>query len=424
MYFVRISKATHFIIIVLTSLLVMSCGEFPQKTAVDPLATTAHDYMAQVIADKKISGAVALLARGDEVIFYEAQGMADDQLGRPMTKDTLFRIASMSKPITSVAIMMLYEDGLLNLDDPVSKYIPEFSPEYVLDGDGSRNSHLSTGPITIHHLLTHTSGITYKFMGPDILSKIYEEAGVKDGLTQNYETTAEAIKRLAKLPLSYEPGTKWTYSLSTDVLGYLIEVVSGKPMDEFYRTRIFTPFKMTDTGFFLSPEQASHLAAVYVSKEGGGIEKLGEAPIKQGYGSFSTSFPYDAKQRYASGGAGLVSTVGDYYRFMRMLINGGTLDGVRYLKEETVHQMHQNQIGDLTLGNGKEKFGFGFSVNMVEEGFGGLGTYGWAGFFHTKFWIDPKENLSGIFMSQLRPLKGGGVTKGFIKAIYKTVPKE
>lgn len=414
------TRTARLAVIAIIPLLGIAWAESVDQSVSDRLAVAARGFLAEAVEREKLSGAVALLARDGEIVFFEAAGAADREAGKPMREDTLFRIASMSKPITSVAVMMLHEEGHFELDDPVSKFIPEFASQQVLAGGGSDQTGPAAGPVSIRQLLSHTSGITYRFMDIEPLATIYDQAGVSDGLVQTEGTIGEGVRRLAGLPLLFEPGSQWSYGLSTDVLGYFVEVVSGKPLDRFLEDRIFTPLGMNDTGFFLSPEDAGSLAAVYAGKTEGGIEKLDGLPIVEGHLTYSTSYHYDGPRTYFSGGAGLVSTTWDYYRFTRMLANGGTLDGARILKPETVDLMTRNQIGALSIGGG-DKFGLGFLVKSKTDETGARGTHGWGGFFHTTFWIDPENDLIGIFMSQLRPAEGQGVTGGFVQAVYKAL---
>jgi CubicO group peptidase (beta-lactamase class C family) len=323
----------------------------------------------------------------------------------------------MTKPITSVAVMMLYEEGHFLLSDPVSKYIPEFKNPRVLapeSGEDSDSTSPATVPakseITIRHLLNHTSGITYNWNGK--LGKVYNEAGVTNGFVQTDSTIGEKMKTLAGLPLLHHPGEAFEYGLSVDVLGYLVEVVSGMTFDEFLHKRIFEPLGMKDTHFFIPEEKLSRLAAVYKRTSEGAIERLPEEPIVEGTNIYSTSYPYQGPRSYFSGGAGLSSTTSDYARFLQMMLNGGELDGVRLLSPKTVKLMTSNTIGDLYswrwLG---DKFGLGFAIRTERGSHGEIesnGTYLWGGFFYTWFWVDPEEEMIYIFMSQLHP--AGGLT--------------
>lgn len=374
-----------------------ACGS-PSSAPEGDSVPNPRAVLEEAVEQKLISGAVGLVAVHGNVVFEEAVGWKDVEDQQPMTADTIFRIASMTKPITSTAAMMLVEEGRLHLDDPVSQFIPEFaSPNIVVNGSNGDSSFAPAhAEITIRHLLTHTSGISYRFSGVEPLTRLYAEAGISDGLSQTEGTIGQGMARLATMPLLHEPGTAWKYGLSTDVLGYVIEVVSGTTLDQFFRERIFEPLRMSDTYFFLPADEVPRLAAVYRPVRDG-LRKLVEEPIQEGPVLFSTSSHYRGPRTYFSGGVGLVSTARDYFRFSQMILNRGELDGVRLLQPETVDSMTTNQVGDLNVGAGK--VGFGFSIELHD----GRPTWGWGGFFFTRFWIDPEREVVGIFLSQLWP---------------------
>lgn len=354
--------------------------------------------MNRYIADGKMPGMVTMVIRHGEVAYYEAFGMMDIEANKKMTKDAIFRIASMSKAITSTAVMMLYEQGYFLLSDPVSKYIPEFkNPKVATRVPGSDSIILvpAKSEITIRELLNHTSGISY---GEGLQTGFYKKAGMTVGLTPTDGTIGEMIKKLGGLPLISQPGEEFHYGMSIDVLGYLIEVVSKMPLDEFLRKNIFEPLKMNDTYFSLPAEKFQRLVPLYKLGTDGKLSKA------TGY------FPYPKEQKYFSGGAGLVSTAADYSRFARMLLNNGELDGRRILGRKTIELMTSNSLGDLKVGdrfrmNGLgDKFGYGFGIRTERGVFDeneSLGIYGWDGAFYTRFWVDPKEDLIGIFLSQM-----------------------
>ena len=315
----------------------------------------------EAVAKKQIAGAVVLLARQGKVGYLQGIGVQDAEAKTPMTPGTIFRIASMTKPVTSVAAMMLVDRGALKLDDPISKYVPEFKVAKVLVPDkaadpGKYTAVAAERPITVHHLLTHTSGLTYGFFGKPYLGDLYRNAGVSDGLIQTEGTIGDNVKRLAKLPLLHQPGSAWEYGLSSDVLGRVIEVASGKDLDTFFREEIFRPLKMTDTYFFLPAEKKDRFAALYAPNEDKTIVRVGEGPMKAGALLYSASFHYQGPRTFFSGGAGLVSTASDYARFLQMLLNGGELDDIRLLKAETVAKITANQIGTLPMGLGNAAF--------------------------------------------------------------------
>ncbi|MHC4121168.1 MAG: serine hydrolase domain-containing protein [Planctomycetota bacterium] len=287
--------------------------------------------MQEHVDHGKLAGAVAAVARRGKVAYVESVGKRDIENNLDMDTDTIFRIASMTKPITSVAVMMLYDDGLIKLDDPVSKYIPEFDgPTVVVAEQEGRKTVAAKRPITIKHLLTHTSGLTYHWN--TTLGPLYKEAGITHGLLPDDGTLGEKMKKLAGIPLLHQPGEAWEYGLSTDVLGRVVEVVSGKSLKEFFEQRIFEPLGMKDTHFFIPDEKMHRLAAAYAPRPQGGLRRLGAEPVVEGALVYRADHPYAGRRRYYSGGGGLCSTVGDYLRFCRMLLNYGELDGKRLLK--------------------------------------------------------------------------------------------
>jgi CubicO group peptidase (beta-lactamase class C family) len=387
--------------------------------------------LTDAVERKQIAGAVALLARRGKVGYLRAVGMQDVEAGKPMTPDTLFRIASMTKPITSVAALMLVDDGKLRLNDPLSKYVPAFrAPRVLVPGEKDAAGGPKTVPaereITIHHLLTHTSGITYGFFGKPVLSELYRKAGVSDGLTQTEGTLEEGVNRLAALPLLNQPGAAWEYGLSTDVLGRVIEVASGKSLDAFFRERIFTPLEMRDTVFFLPPEKKPRLAALYEPGPDKAIRRTGEEPVTIGPLVYSASYPYRGPRTYFSDGAGLTSTASDYARFLQMLLDGGTGNGVRLLKPETVQLMLRNQIGDLPMGLGiqGQRFGYGFGIASAagkDRDAPSVGSFSWGGFFHTMFWADPQKQLLGVLLVQLYPSGNLTLQGDFRKRTYQAL---
>jgi CubicO group peptidase (beta-lactamase class C family) len=351
------------------------------------------------IKEGKLPGAVAIVIRHGKVGYFKSFGLKDIEEKKPMTNDAIFRIASMTKAITSVAVMTLYEEGYFLLTDPVSKFIPEFKNPKVAKRSPASDSTIlipAKSEITIRELLNHTSGITY---GSALQGRYYRQAGMTVGLLPTKGTIGEMIKKLGPLPLVSQPGEEFNYGMSVDVLGYLIEVVSKMPLDEFMKKRIFEPLKMEDTYFTLPREKFSRLATLYIMGGNGKLEKV------------TKYFPYPEPQTYFSGGAGLVSTASDYARFAQMLLNKGELDGNRILSRKSVELMTTNSIGDIFIftsfahnGIMGDKFGYGFGIRTergVFDELESLGTFGWDGAFYTRFWVDPKEDLVGIFMSQV-----------------------
>ncbi|HUM04533.1 MAG TPA: serine hydrolase domain-containing protein [Terriglobales bacterium] len=362
------------------------------------------------IDDKRIAGAVTLVMRHGKVAWFKAQGMSDREAGKPMRPDSMFRICSMSKAITSVAVMMLYEDGRFLLEDPVSKYLPEFKNAKVLvkPADGKPYTIPATREITIRDLLRHTSGLTYHWNGD--LGPMYNEAKVAHGLLPYDGTIADSTKNLAAQPLLFNPGDKWEYSLGVDVLGRLVEVVSGKPLDEFFRTRIFEPLGMKDTYFYPPDSKIDRLATAYTYYDDKGLSRFPDTPITEGSFTYSADYPIRGPKKLFSGGAGLVSTAADYARFCQMMLDDGKAGSTRLLSRKSVELMSSDQLGKIS---NAEDFGFGlgFGVSGVRgplTELGSVGEYAWGGFFYTAFTIDPKEQMIVIFMAQLHPT--GGLT--------------
>lgn len=373
----------------------------------------------QHVREKKIAGAVVLVARKGKIAYFREAGLAD--VDKPMQKDTIFRVVSMTKPLTSVAVMLLYEEGKLLLSDPVSKYIPEFKDPKVLEllPPGSASEYKlvpAKREITIRDLLAHTSGLLYLFPNNyyhererQLVVDFYKEAGITDGFCRPNETIGDMVRRLARLPLYKQPGEVWDYSLASDVLGYLVEVVSGMPFDRFMQTRIFEPLKMRDSHFYIPQDKQGRLAAVFKSDWHGSLTKVTE-PMIDGDLALCPSDAYAFSGKYLAGGANVLSTVYDYYRFAQMLLNKGELDGVRLLSRKTVELMtatnHIGQFDATFLHDAGWKFGLGFAVQQDrthDVDAGDAGVFEWAGIYSTRFSVDPKEEKITIFMSQTSP---------------------
>jgi len=371
------------------------------------------------IDQRRLAGAVALLLRDGKAVHLKSYGMQDLEAGTPMPTDALFRIASMSKAVTTVAVMMLYEEGHFMLSDPVSKFIPEFNDPVVAVAPPA-NAPTGTPyttvpantPITLRHLLTHRAGLTY---GDGPAAARYEEADLSGWYFADHEETiGMAIKRLAGLPLQGQPGEVWQYGFSTDVLGYFVEVVSGMPLDQFFEKRIFEPLKMYDSSFYLPPEKAGRLAPVYGHNENGQLELT--EPTRE------TDYLHGPRAAF-SGGAGLLSTITDYGRFLQMLLNGGELDGVRLLSPKTVDLMRADHVGDHYPW-GPTGFGLGFWVidDLGRYGeLGSVGAYGWGSAYYPIYWIDPEERLIGIFMAQLLPARNLNLNRLFVTLAYQAL---
>jgi CubicO group peptidase (beta-lactamase class C family) len=386
-----------------------------------------HKGMQGFVDRKEAGGIITLVAREGRVVDVRTYGMQDAAAGKPMRPDTIFRIFSMSKPVTSVAVMMLYEEGRILLTDPISKYIPSLkSPKVLVRGDGGATSTVpAKREITIRDLLSHRSGLTYGFLDAAAVGDGYRKNGVSDGLMVTPGTIGENIDRLAKEPLVSQPGAEWHYSLSTDVLGRLVEVVSGQPFDVFLRERIFKPLQMVDTSFEVPDAKRERFAAAY-TPDAGGVRPMKD-PEAFGNTVFSPESYYKPGKKYFSGGAGLVSTIRDYSRFAQMLLDGGVLGGVRLLGPKTVELMASSHTSDIPptglglIGEGGG-FGLGFRVSMEQaanQTLGSPGMYGWSGIMGTNFWVDPKEKLFAVMMVQRYP--GAPIAASFQALTYQSI---
>jgi CubicO group peptidase (beta-lactamase class C family) len=385
------------------------------------------DAIQKSIDAGRIAGAVSLVARHGKIAYFKAFGMADREAKKPMSTDNIFRICSMSKPITTAAVMMLYEEGNFTLSDPVSDFIPEFKNMKVLDPPFPQDKTSPPGalvdakrPITIFELLTHTSGLTYPW-NPR-LGKAYRDAGIGTGLLQQEGSTGDSVKKLASLPLLFQPGDAWEYSLSDDVLGYLVERVSGMSLDRFLEDRIFKPLGMKDSYFFLPEDKVPRLAAAYTYYPDKGLQLLpGGKVITEGDFAYSSDYPYRGPRTYFSGGGGLCSTAEDYYRFCQMMLNGGELNGTRILSRKSVELMSMSHTQGKT-----DDFGYGLGFGVVSEPrflteLGSLNSYYWGGFYYTSFVIDPKEDLIAAFMAQLHPTGDLDLDSKAIRLAYQAI---
>jgi CubicO group peptidase (beta-lactamase class C family) len=355
-------------------------------------------FLQKSIDKKEIPGAVAIICRNGKIVYHKAFGSADNTAGRAMKTDDIFRIASMSKAITSTAVMMLWEEGLFQLDDPISKYIPEFKAPSVLDSLTMSDTTYTVKPagkeITIRHLLTHTSGLGYGVIDGDPRFKaIYKKAGIVDLFTIEPIKIGDNIRKLAKLPLHNVPGEKFVYSEGLDVLGYFIEVISGMPFDVYLKTHIFDPLSMNDTYFYLPDSKASRMVRVQ--------SKTGDNWTSFTDNFYDIDYPIKGAKAFFSGGAGLSSTAKDYATFLQMYLNNGELNGKRLLSRKTVESIMMNQVGTL-LGGGAYGLAFGVSTKKDEAqgGQSSEGTFTWGGYFNTSYFADPKEKIIGVIMKQ------------------------
>jgi CubicO group peptidase (beta-lactamase class C family) len=390
------------------------------ETSLDPTRLQHITQAVQADIDAgRIPGAVMLIAHHDKVVYEAALGMQDPAAGVPMTMDTIFRIYSMTKPIVSVAGMMLVEQGRLLISDPVSKHLPELGQPAVgvvgagRDGRPMLQTVAAQREMTVHDLLRHTSGLTYGIFGASLVKSTYSEAGVE----RKDVTNAEMVRRLATVPLAYQPGTIWEYSRSTDVLGALIERISGMGLDEFLQQRILGPLDMKDSGFWVPQAQQHRVAEAFDTDPDSG------AAIRL--------IDVRSKPDFLSGGGGMVSTARDYLRFARMLSNHGSLDGVRILSRKTVQYMTSDHLGDLPgaratpdfLPGPGYGFGLGFAVRIANGDAivpGSLGDYNWSGMAGTYFWIDPVEDLMAIWLMQA-PEQRAHYRQLFRNMVYATL---
>lgn len=353
----------------------------------------------EAIEGGEIPGAVALVARKGKIVYHKGLGLADAESGRNFERNDIFRIASQTKAITSTAVMLLWEEGKFRLDDPISKFIPGFKNVLVLDSlieaDSSFIGTPAEKPITIRHLLTHTSGIGYGFIDNEQFRKIYAKAGITDAWTTEPLLLENNIPKLATLPLHHNPGENFVYSEGIDVLGYLIELISGKALDQFFQERLFEPLGMSDTYFYLPESKYDRLVPVQTKKNKTWVRFT--TPV------YDVDYPILGAKTYFSGGGGLSSTALDYATFLQMYLNQGELNGVRVLSRTTVQVIMANQIGDI-WGNSGSYHGLAFQViDQIGEdqgGRGSAGTFEWGGYFNTQYFAGPKEQVIGILMKQ------------------------
>jgi CubicO group peptidase (beta-lactamase class C family) len=395
----------------------------PESAGFDAKRLERLDLAMNDWANKQwMNGGVALIAKDGKIAWYKAVGFNDITTKEPMKADAIFRIASQTKAITSVAIMMLYEEGKLLINDPVSKYIPSFDKQKVLEKFNAADTTYTTVPakraITIKDLLTHTSGLGYAQIGSKEAAAIYAKSKITAGLGVKDESLRAAMTRLGSLPLMHQPGERWTYGLNVDVLGAIVEQVSGMTLDAFFQSRIFKPLGMNDTYFSLPANKASRLVNLYVEDAKGKLVK-GDNNLLNG--PTAANYPL-ANSTYYSGGAGLSSTIYDYAVFLQMLLNGGEYNGVKLLGRSSIRMMTMNQIGDVKMGD--NKFGLGFEIE-TEEGSAktptSVGTYSWGGAFSTSYWVDPKEKIVLLFYRQLQNSSHGDVVEKFKALTYQAL---
>jgi CubicO group peptidase (beta-lactamase class C family) len=392
----------------------------PESVGLSSARLQRIDRVMQTYVDREIfAGMVTLVARRGQVAHLAAFGLQERETNRPMTPDTLFRIYSMTKPITSVAVMMLCEAGQLRLSDPLARYLPDFKDAQVMVARGGHGYDLAPAnrEVTLHDLLTHSGGISYGSDPHSALDELYRkmfESLYKDGEPTLEQATIGFAQ--ARLPLAFQPGTDFLYSLSIDLLGYVVQVAAGQPFEDFLQEKIFGPLGMVDTAFWAPPEKAERLAAVYGPADGGGLKVLDPAAGSR----------YTRPTRNPSGGGGLVSSVGDYFRFGQMLLNGGELGQVRLLGRKTVEWMLQNHLpeGIHPMGEPANGFSLGGAV-LVHPGLshrpGSPGKFGWGGAANTEWWIDPAEELQCLLMLQYQPPFTIPIVEDFAQLVYQAL---
>ena len=375
--------------------------------------------LQRYVTEKRLPGVAGIVGRDGKIVWHKAFGQRDLDAGDPLQRDDIYRIASMTKAITSVAAMMLFEEGKFSLDDPIANYLPAFkNPKVLVDYNREANTWNAVpakSEITVRQLLNHTSGIGYGPLTSEDFQLMYEKAGIYVLSTTVDISLAENTRKLATMPLVHQPGEAWTYGLNTDVLGYLVEIWSGMSLDAFFRTRIFEPLGMKDTYFYLPEAKKDRLVPVYT--EAGDPKTLQKLPPQYGY---DPDYPIKGAKKLYSGGAGLSSTALDYAMFLQMLVNNGEYNGQRILGRKTIELMTANQIGDLKMWNPTDQFSLGFSLvteKNIARGPGSVGKISWGGYFSTHYFADPKERLTVVLMKQLQGDNRGGDLMPLFEAI-------
>ncbi|TKK70754.1 beta-lactamase family protein [Ilyomonas limi] len=414
-------------LLLLTATYLLSAAQTLQTAA--PSAANFSDerlqridkVMQQAVDSGWIAGCVAFIARNGKIVYNKGFGYADVESKTKMQPDNIFRIASQTKAITSVAVMMLYEEGKFLLDDPVSKYIPAFANARVLYEFTEKDSTFTTVPakreVTIRDLLTHTSGIDYALIGSPQMKAIYAKAGLNPAFGSDTMKLVNMVNKLATLPLGHQPGEKWTYGLNVDVLGRLVEIASGMPLDQFFQQRIFQPLGMNDTYFYLPENKYNRLVTAYTEDK-----QHKRVTWESQKTSIGTSNYPKIHGTYFAGGAGLSSTVRDYATFLQMLLNGGIYNGHRLLAPRTIELITSNQIGDLNLG--VDKFGLGFEIVTAAgqaQAAWSQGSFAWGGFFGTTYWADPKKNIVCEIYMQQTPLTHWEISNKFKALVYQAL---
>ncbi|MEH6558087.1 MAG: serine hydrolase domain-containing protein [Oceanicoccus sp.] len=401
------------------------------------------DWLEEQVTSERVAGASVLLSRRGKIAYFNTAGQSEVSTGKPFVEDTIVRIYSMTKSITTVAAMMLFEEGCFQLDDPVSIHLPEFSdtPVWVGGNSGIDSTEPVKSPMTVRHLMTHTSGLTYGFMNSNVVDREYRMKKIH--FPTDVSSLEEWVKCLATIPLMCQPGSEWNYSVSTDVLGRLVEVWSGMSLDSFFQQRILEPLGMDDTGFHVEEKNHHRFAALYAPMSGGDMSNVGKSqPVsekKQGGYKLEEGVegsPYLASTQAFSGGGGLTSTISDYGRFCQMLLNRGELEGERLLSRKTVEFMRKNQLPDnrdmAAMGQPVWSetnydgigFGLGFAVvidPVKAHTITSIGEHHWGGAASTFFWIDPEEDLFVVFLTQLIPSSTYPIRRELRSRVYQAI---
>lgn len=405
----------------------LSVAKSPESVGMSAVKLSRIDKaMQNLVAADQLPGMVALVVRDGQIVYQKAYGTADAQTGRAFKVDDIFRIASMSKAITVTAAMMLYEEGKFSLDEPISKWIPEFKNPQVISTFNAADTTFTAVPakseITVRQLMNHTSGLSYGVIGDERFKAINAKAGIVDLYTTKAVTVADNIKKLAKQPLLFNPGEKFSYALGLDVLGYLIEIWSGQSFDQYLRSHLLDPMGMNDTYFYLPDAKKDRL--VPVQRPSTDTKKWERFPVT----FYDPNYPISGSKTWYSGGAGLSSTAKDYAAFLQMLLNGGVYNNKRFLSPYTVYLLTaSNQIGDLWGGEkGDSQFSLAFSVvtkQGQDKGNGSAGRFSWGGYFNTNYWADPKERLIFLLMKQTQAAPDGGSEGILTRLVYSAIEK-
>ncbi len=398
----------------------------PEAAGLDVRALERLDgHFARLVDEGRLPGFLVAVARGGRVAHLTVYGARDVAAGLPVESDTLWRIYSMTKPVTTVGALMLVEEGLLSLDDPVGRHLPAFAePRVYESGSGDRvRTRPAAGPLLVRHLMTHTAGLTFAFYHAHPVDALYRAAGLESSVAPGQDL-AGTTDVYASLPLQFDPGTQWNYSVASNVLGRIIEVVSGRPLDEYLAERVFRPLGMSDAGFQVTDDRVTRLAELYGESDDGGIEPIPGLPLR-------------GRPRFLSGSGGMVASAHDVHRFMELLRRRGELDGVRLLAPDTVDLMTRNHLpGDADLrafGSrpahdqpGNDGVGFGLGVSVVidpsrTQSPSSAGSYGWSGVATTTFWVDPGRDLTVQFCTQVRPRSSHTVFRDLKRLVHEAV---